>query len=145
MMYVLDTNVICETRKASRGRIGMSKVNPQVRAWIESIPRSNLFLSAITILELEIGSLLLERRDRVQGAMLRLWIRDHVLPSFAGRILPVDVTVAQRCAVLHVPNPAEDRDSVIAATALVHGMTVATRNVSHFRRTGVDIVNPWEP
>jgi predicted nucleic acid-binding protein len=115
-----------------------------VRQWFASVDRSNLFLSAITILELEIGCLLLERRDQEQGAVLRRWLQDHVLPSFAGRILPVDLIVAQRCAALHVPDRLEDRDSLIAATALVHGMTVVTRNTAHFQRTGVALLNPWK-
>jgi predicted nucleic acid-binding protein len=102
-----------------------------------------MFLSVITILELETGILLIERRDSKQGAMLRTWLDGHVLPAFSGRILAIDVAVAQRCATLHVPNPRADRDALIAATALVHGMTVVTRNVADFEPTGVEIFNPW--
>ena len=102
------------------------------------MPTASLYLSVVSVLAgLELGSLLVERRDRKQGAILRAWIEGHVLPSFFGRILAIDTAVAQRCASLHVPNPRSDRDALIAATALVHGMTVVTRNVSDFQATGV--------
>ena len=139
-MYLLDTNVVSELRKAKSG-----KSNKNVIAWAKDISPSSLFLSVISILELETGILLVERRDSAQGAVLRSWLNAHVLPVFAERILYLDVAVAQRCAKLHVQNPKSDRDAIIAATALVHGMTVVTRNVSDFNQTGVDILNPWEP
>lgn len=135
-MYLLDTNVVSELRKAG-------KADKNVRTWAESVPANSLFLSAITILELETDVLLIEQRDPRQGEMLRNWLNAHVLPAFANRILPVDVAVAQRCAKLHVPDPRADRDSLIAATALVHGMTVVTRNVADFELTGVELLNPW--
>lgn len=87
----------------------------------------------------------MERRDPSQGAVLRSWLNAHVLPVFSERILYLDVAVAKRCAKLHIPNPRSDRDAIIAATALVHGMTVVTRNVNDFNQTGVEILNPWEP
>jgi predicted nucleic acid-binding protein len=144
MNYLLDTNVISESKKASSSPTGRKKIDARVEAWFGSVDASELYLSVITVLELELGFLLLERKDPSQGAALRSWVRNSVLRSFAGRILSVDITVAQRCAGLHVPDPLEDRDALIAATALVHGMTVVTRNVSHFQISGVDIVNPWE-
>lgn len=137
-MYVLDTNVVSELRKAKAG-----KADANVTAWATSVPAGGLFLSAITILELETGTLLVERRDPPQGAVLRAWLDGHVLPAFAGRVLAVDTAVAQRCARLHVPDPRADRDALIAATALVHGMTVVTRNVADFEPTGVPVFNPW--
>ena len=136
-MYILDTNVISELRKAR-------KTHPNVRKWAESLPSASLYISAISVLELEIGILLLGRRDKEQGAILRAWMDSHVLPTFSDRILPIDTAVAQRCATLHVPNPRSDRDALIAATALVHGLTVVTRNVADFERTGVGVLNPWE-
>ncbi len=136
-MYVLDTNVISELRKGQ-------KAERNVRMWAHALPTASLYLSVVSVLELEIGILLVERRDRKQGAILRTWMDGHVLPSFSGRILVVDTAVAQRCALLHVPNPRSDRDALIAATALVHGMTVVTRNVSDFQATGVVAVNPWQ-
>ncbi len=137
-MYLLDTKVVSELRKARSG-----KADGNVVAWAASVPPLGLFLSAITILELETGVLLVERRDPAQGGMLRIWLNDHVLPAFAGRILAVDTLVAQRCARLHVPDPRADRDALIAATALCHGLTVVTRNVADFEPTGVQILNPW--
>lgn len=137
-MYLLDTNIISELRKAKGG-----KADKNVKAWAKSVSATSMFLSVITVLELETGILLIERRDAKQGAMLRTWLDGHVLPAFSGRILAIDVAVAQRCAKLHVPNPRADRDALIAATALVHGMTVVTRNVTDFEPTGVEIFNPW--
>lgn len=137
-MFVLDTNVVSELRKAKAG-----KADKNLTAWAASVPTVSLYLSAITILELETGVLLAERRDPVQGALLRTWLTNHVLPAFAGRVLAIDTAVAQRCAGLHVPAPRADRDAIIAATALVHGMTVVTRNVADFAPTGVRLVNPW--
>ena len=136
-MYILDTNVISELRKGTRAQ-------RSVRMWAQALPTASLYLSVVSILELEIGTLLVQRRDQKQGAILRSWIDAHVLPSFSGRILSIDTIVAQRCATLHVPNPRSDRDALIAATALVHGMTVVTRNLSHFQATGVAVVNPWQ-
>lgn len=138
-MYVLDTNVVAELRKAKAGR-----ADKNVTAWAESVAPSSLFLSTITVLELELGVLLMERRDQSQGAVLRTWMDGHVLPAFAGRILAIDTAVARRCAQLHVPNPKSERDAFIAATALVHGMTVVTRNVADFAATGAANLNPWE-
>lgn len=138
-MYLLDTNVVAELRKAKAG-----KADRKVTAWAESVAPSSLFLSAITVLELELGVLLMERRDHPQGAMLRSWMDGHVLPAFAGRILAIDAPVARRCAQLHVPDPKSERDAFIAATALVHGMTVVTRNIGDFRATDVVVLNPWE-
>jgi len=136
-MHLVDTNVVSELRKANHA-------HPRVRAWAEALPAARLYLSVISVLELEIGILLLERRNRKQSAVLRAWMDGHVLPTFSDRILAVDTAVAQRCTVLHVLNPRSDRDALIAATALVHDITVVTRNVSHFQPLGVRLVNPWE-
>jgi predicted nucleic acid-binding protein len=141
-MYILDTNVISELRKAG-------KTHQNVKKWAERLPSASLYISVISVLELEIGILLIERRDKdrrdkEQGAILRAWMDRHVLPTFSGRILAIDTAVAQRCATLHVPNPRSDRDALIAATALVHDLTVATRNVADFEHTGVGVLNPWE-
>lgn len=138
-MFLLDTCVISELRKVRAG-----KADPNVASWVRSVPASSLFLSVIVIKELETGTLLAERRDPSQGAILRAWLDEHVLPAFAGRILPVDVAVARRAAALHVPDPRPVRDGLIAATALVHSMTAVTRNIADFRPTGVPLQNPWD-
>jgi len=135
-MFVLDTNVVSELRRPE-------KANPNVSAWAAANPLANVFLSAITILEIELGALAIERKDTAQGRILRAWIDDRILPRFDGRILPVDTAVAQRCARLHAPNRRSERDALIAATALVHGMKVVTRNVADFEPMGVEILNPW--
>lgn len=134
-MYLLDTNVVSELRKPS--------VDTQVKAWASAMPSESLFLSAITVLELETGVLQVERRDKRQGAALRRWLDGQVLPAFAERVLPVDTAVALRCARLHVPNRMADGDALIAATALVHGLIVVTRNTSDFEPAGVGLINPW--
>jgi len=138
-MLLLDTNVISELRKAKTG-----KINPNVKVWAESVSPTTLFLSVVTLLELEMGIGLIERRDLAQAELLRTWLNHHVLPTFNGRILAVDTAVALCCGKLHVPDPRSDRDALIAATALVHNMTVITRNVADFKPTGVQIFNPWE-
>ena len=113
-------------------------------AWADSVDAADLFLSVITLMELELGVLSIERKDASQGAVLRTWLEQQVLPEFSERILPVDTAVALRCARLHVPDKRGERDALIAATALVHGMALVTRNVADFQATGVVILNPWE-
>ncbi|WP_215883637.1 type II toxin-antitoxin system VapC family toxin [Acidithiobacillus sulfurivorans] len=139
MMLVLDTNVVSELRKVRLGKADMN-----VTAWAESVDATDLFVSAVTIMELELGVQSIERKDATQGALLRAWLEQHVLPEFSRRTLPVDTAVAQRCARLLVPDKRGERDALIAATALVHGMTVVTRNVADFKSTGVPLINPWE-
>lgn len=137
-MFLLDTNVISELRKTKWGR-----ADHNVVAWARSIPAESLFTSVMVIQELETGVLLAMRRDPTQGAVLRTWLDDQIVPSFSERILPIDMIVARRSAALHVPDRRPIQDGLIAATALVHGMTVATRNVADFASTGVSLVNPW--
>jgi len=139
MMFVLDTNVVSELRKVRLGRADLN-----FATWTQNVDAADLFVSTITIMELELGVLSIERKDATQGAMLRTWLEQHVLPEFSGRTLPVDTAVAQRCARLHIPDKRGERDALIAATALVHGMTVVTRNVADFKPTGVTIINPWD-
>ena len=137
-MQLLDTNVASELRK-----IGSRSIDTGVASWAKSAGAGGFFISVVTLMELETGVRLVERRDAKQGAMLRSWLDDKVLPGFAGRILPVDEAVALRCAALHVPDPRPERDALIAATALVHGMTLVTRNVTDFEPMSVPLFNPW--
>ena len=136
-MFLLDTNVLSALRRADRA-------DARVAAWARSVDHLQFYLSAITILEIEAGTLLLARRDVQQGLVLRTWIDEHVLPAFEGRVLAVDTGVAQRCARLHVPDRRPERDALIAATALVHRLKLVTRNVADFEPMSVDLINPWE-
>jgi predicted nucleic acid-binding protein len=142
-MYLLDTNVVSELRKPSKGK--RVAIDRNVSVWAAGVAVNVLFISSITILEIETGILLAERKDRAKGDLLRVWLEAHVLTAFAGRILPVDLAVARKCVGLHVPDRMEDRDALIAATALVHGMTIVTRNVGDFEPSGVPMINPWLP
>jgi len=136
MSFLLDTNVVSETRKRARAL-------PAVMAWLASVPAAELYISAITILELDQGRLSVARRDPAQGELLRRWIEERVLTAFDGRILPVDLRVVRRCALLQVPDRRPVTDALIAATALVHGLTVVTRNVHDFEPMNVPLIDPW--
>lgn len=138
-MFILDTNVVSELRKVRSG-----KANPGVTSWAERVSSAEMFLSAITIHELEHGVLLMERSDPPQGALLREWLDRSVAVAFTRRVLAVDEWVARRAAGLHVPDPASFRDALIGATALVNHMAVVTRNVADFERfDGLEVINPW--
>jgi len=141
-MYLLDSNIISEFRKASTGR-----ANPGVIAWAQSIAPESLFISVITLMELEKGIQLKNRLDPVAGDILRRWLIERVMPAFRGKILPVDETVALENAGYHVPNPRPLADSLIAATAKTHGLCVVTRNMKDFevfqQMHGLRILNPW--
>ena len=135
-MFLLETTVVSELRK--------TQAEPAVVAWARSVPAYKLYISAITLLEIETGILRLERRDPGQAAPLRNWLEVHVMSAFAGRVLSVDGAVARRCARLHVPDRSNECDALIAATALVHDMTVVTRNTRDFAFSGAPVLNPWE-
>lgn len=138
-MFLLDTNVVSELRKAKAG-----KADPGVVEWADHVAPALMFLSVISVHELEHGVLLGERSDPTKGELLRRWLDCSVLPAFSERVIPIDVPVVMRAAALHVPDPAPFRDALIGATALVHGMTVVTRNVADFEGfTDVEILNPW--
>lgn len=137
MTYLLDTNVISELRKPA------GRANAGVSAWAGTQRTSALWLSVISVMEVEIGVARIERRDEEQGATLRRWLERDLLPAFEHRLLPVDLAVARRAAALHVPDPRAERDVLIAATALERGMTVVTRNTSDFEALGVELIDPW--
>src|ERR1700678_2817224 len=136
-MYLLDTNVVSEMKRISAGH-----GNAQVAHWLGQIEESALYLSAITVLELELGCLLMERKDKLQGAVLRRWLRS-LLDHYQDGIIAIDSTVATRAAALHVPNPRESHDALIAATALTHRYALVTRNVSDFSIDDLKVINPW--
>lgn len=137
-MYLLDTHVVTELRRRERVDTGLAE-------WAGSVAPSDLYLSALSILELEMGLMTLEHRSPARAAPLRNWLDIKVLPAFEGRILPVDIKVARRCAALHVPQRRPERSALIAATALVHGLTVVTRHASDFEPLGVALLSPWHP
>lgn len=138
-MFLLDTNVVSELRKVRAGR-----ADPNVAAWARAVPSSALYLSVISVMELEIGIGAVAKRDPAQHSVLRAWMDNFVMPAFAGRILDVSLPVAQRCAPLHLPRPRSERDALIAATALHHQLKVVTRNEPDFAGM-VTLINPWAP
>lgn len=138
-MYLLDTNVVSELRKIRTG-----KADQNVSVWSDSVDALELCVSVVTIEQLEIGVLQMERRDAAQGELFRRWLDDQVMPAFDDRVLPIDTNVARRSAGLHVPDPRPIRDGFIAATALVHSLVLVTRNVADFKPMGVELLNPWE-
>jgi predicted nucleic acid-binding protein len=138
-MDLIDTNLVSELRKVRSG-----EADPGVAAWADGVDASSLFLSSITLHELELGVLLAERRNPTQGALLRHWLQQAVVPAFAGPILAVDAAVARRSAALRGSDPKPFRDGLIAATALVHSLVVVIRNMADFEATGVPLLNPWQ-
>jgi predicted nucleic acid-binding protein len=137
-MFILDTNVVSNLRRRD-------KADPNVLAWAQNHDIAGFFMSVISILELEIGTLLLARKDAKQAAIYREWLDRTLIPEFDQRILSIDTAIVVRCANLHVPDPRPERDALIAATALANNMTVVTRNTKDFEGTGVKLFNPWIP
>ena len=138
-MFLLDTNTISELRKIALGR-----AHANVAAWERVHLPSELFVSVITLLEIEVGILRLAQKDRGRSETLKQWRDAHVLPFFEGRIFEVTQDISARCAALHVPKSRPAHDALIAATAIVHGLTVVTRNTVDFGAMGVKMLNPWE-
>jgi predicted nucleic acid-binding protein len=138
-MFLLDANVVSELRKLKRGH-----VDKGVAEWAEGVPLALMFLSIVSVHEMEYGVLQAERRDPAKGGLLREWLDGSVLPTFADRIMLVDLPVALQAATFHVPDPVPFKDALVGATAMVHGMTIVTRNVVDFERfDGLEVLNPW--
>ena len=135
-MYLLDTVTVSALRRPE-------KAPAALRRWVASVNPLQCYISVMTIFEVELGVRLLDRRDRLQAAPLRQWIDSVLRPSFRSRLLPVDEPVAIACAGLHVPDSRAARGALIAATAIVHGLTVATRNIRDFQGLPVALVDPW--
>lgn len=138
-MNLLDTNVVSELRKIRAGKADLN-----VATWASRVPPTQCFLSVITLQELEIGVRLIERKDKRKSKLLRTWLDQHVLAEFAERLLDVNSVIARISAELHVPNPKPFRDSLIAATAHIHSLTLVTRNTSDFNTSGISLINPWQ-
>ena len=137
MRYLVDTNVLSEARKP-RG-------DARVKGWWRLQAVESLAISVITVLEIDVGIRRLRRRDPAGASALQGWLDGQVLTGFEGRILPVDLACVRAVAPLHVPDPMEEHDAMIAGTALAHGLTVVTRNTRHFERVAVPLLNPWQP
>ena len=135
-MFLLDTNVVSELNNRRRAP------SANVLAWAANIPADRLFMSSVTVLELQIGVLAMERRDAAQAKPLRLWL-NALLTEFSARIHPFTTSTAMLCAPLHVPNRRPERDAMIAATAKEHGYVIVTRNTRDFEDCGVQVLNPW--
>ena len=138
-MFLLDTNIISESRK-----LGTARIDAQAARWLSEVDVEATFVSAMTIFELERGVRQMERRDAVQGAGLRRWFESQVLATYEQRTLPLSLNVAMICAGLHIPDPKSERDAWIAATAIEAGLMLATRNVSDFEGMGMELVNPFK-
>ncbi len=137
-MFLLDTNIISESRK-----LGSPRIDPHVAEWLGQIDVEATYVSAMTIFELERGVRQMERRDAKQGAALRRWLDDQIMPTYEHRTLPLSREVALICAGLHIPDPKSERDAWIAATALGAGLTLVSRNVADFAGMGVELINPF--
>ena len=135
MSYLLDTNVISELRKRERGHVGVVR-------WAASVDPRDLHTSVLVIGELRRGIELRRRTDAAQATALTLWL-DKLRAGLGARILSVDERIAEVWAKLGIPDPLPAIDGLIAATAIVHGMTVVTRNVSDLARTGVTVLDPF--
>ena len=134
-MYLLDTEIVSELRKAKAGR-----TDPGLAGWAAGVARQSMFISALTLLELETGAARVERGDKAAGQALKAWIEGQVVTAFDGRILPVDAAVVRRRGQLGY---ADSRDGLIAATALEHGLTLVTRNPGAFKIGRMRLFNPW--
>ncbi|MHA7987806.1 PIN domain-containing protein [Rathayibacter sp. CAU 1779] len=133
MKYLLDTNILSEARRGTE----------KAQLWLEDQDRDDLAISVLTLAELDIGVRRKERSDPRQGVALRLWLDEAVIPAFENRVLSVDERVAIEFARMQVPDPVPMVDALIAASAIVHSLTLVTRNTKDMQRTGVQLLDPW--
>jgi toxin FitB len=134
--YLLDTNVVSEMRR--RGAM-----HPKTAAWLGSIAPAQLYISSITIFEIERGVEKVALRDAKRGTELSTWLRRQVLPAFDGRVLTLDAEAALHAARLHAGRARLDADRLVAAIALAHAKVIVTRNVKDFAGLGVMVVDPF--
>ncbi|WP_228777398.1 type II toxin-antitoxin system VapC family toxin [Lonepinella koalarum] len=139
MMFLIDTNVISELRK-----IPLGDANVNVSEWAMRIPEEHIFISVVSIMEIKRGILTLQRRDPTQAKIIQQWFENIIKAQFQSRILPINLKTAEICATLHAPNKRPENDAWIAAIALEHNLTLATRNVKDFDIAELKIFNPWD-
>jgi predicted nucleic acid-binding protein len=135
-LFLLDTNVVSELRKAAR-------CDARVTAWQAAQKPEACFLSVITLLEIRLGIELARKSDREKAGVLEAWFEQRVKPGFAGRIIAVDEKISEMCGRLHAQRPRSFRGGLILSTAAVHSLTVVTRNVKDFADSGVAVIDPW--
>lgn len=136
-MFIVDTNIVSDLRKPG-------KAPPSLVAWAQSQPPSAIYISVVSMWELEYGILLKAHSDLAQGKVLKDWFEQSVISAYTGRILPICFDVMRVCAPMHVPDKRPERDALIAATAIVHNMTVVTRNENDFAGMNCPLLNPWK-
>jgi len=135
LSYLVDTNIVSELRKKRR-------CDPGVAAWFAQVPSEEIYLSALTLGEIRKGIESLRRRDAASAEVLDRWLHE-LAADYAGRILPIDQAIAEQWGRFNVPDPLSMLDSLLAATASVHRMTLVTRNLKDVERTGVGCLNPF--
>jgi len=136
--FLIDTNLVSELRKKGR-------CDPNVAAWQVEASRHGLFISVISMMEIRHGILMARRKNAAFAELLERWYEVQVKSTFDGYVLPIDLAVSERCSTLLSQRSRSLADALIAATAYVNNLTLATRNVADFTDSGVKLVNPWEP
>ena len=137
-MYLLDTNIISEMRRLPKG-----KADAGLTTWAKSVNTHAFYTCTVVMMELERGVLGLERKDPIQGQILRIWFENTVKSAFQQRILSIDNETARLCANLHVPDKAPENDAWIAAIAIKHNLILVTRNTADFQDMGIRLLNPF--
>lgn len=135
MVHLLDTDVVWALRNPRDETSGSA-----VMDWASALLPSTLYVSVVSVMEFEAGASKLERKETAAASAIRAWVETRLRPAFEGRILPVDEEVVRRWVGLGCPDP---RDGLLAATALEHGLTLATRHGAAFKRNKVKTCNPW--